>query len=190
MELEEAGRRAPQARRGCGIRRRCGATRAGAAAGATVGAARHGAVPRWPSGRRARGHPRGSRATRRRARREPGAELAELELRILRHDDALDLGDAPASPSAACPYRGLQPFGVETRTSSSDVTPISRPRWPGSAAALPRRVGRLGQRQVLVVRAGVVPALQRRGDRVVILTPEHDLDARIREGRGRGEPTS
>ena len=126
---------------------------------------------------------------------EPGAELSELELGILRHDDALDLGDAPASPSAACPYRGLQPFGVETRTTSSDVVPISRPRWPDSAGSRFLAVsGASGSGKSSLVRAGVVPALRRRGDRVVILTPEHDLDARIREAvwsgrsrrRGRG----
>ena len=41
--------------------------------------------------------------------------------------------------------------------------------------------GASGSGKSSLVRAGVVPALQRRGDRVVILTPEHDLDARIRE---------
>ena len=113
---------------------------------------------------------------------EPGAELSELELRILRHDDALDLGDAPASPSAACPYRGLQPFGVEDEDD-----------FFGRDADIEAALARLGRSRFLavsgasgsgkssLVRAGVVPALQRRGDRVVILTPEHDLDARIRE---------
>ena len=36
------------------------------------------------------------------------------------------------------------------------------------------------------MRAGVVPALQRRGNRVVLLTPEHDLDVRIREAAWSG----
>ncbi|GAA1818044.1 BTAD domain-containing putative transcriptional regulator [Agromyces neolithicus] len=113
---------------------------------------------------------------------EPGAQLAELELRILRHDVALDLGDAPASPSAACPYRGLQPFGVENEDD-----------FFGRGADIEAALTRLGTSRFLAVSgasgsgksslvcAGVVPALQRRGDRVVILTPEHDLDARIRE---------
>ena len=65
--------------------------------------------------------------------RKPGAELSELELGILRHDDALDLADVPASPSAACPYRGLQPFGVEDEDDFFGVTPTSRPRWLDSA---------------------------------------------------------
>jgi len=41
--------------------------------------------------------------------------------------------------------------------------------------------GASGSGKSSLVRAGVVPALHRRGDRVVILTPEPDLDARIRE---------
>ena len=113
---------------------------------------------------------------------EPGAELAELELQILRHDNALDLGDAPASTSAACPYRGLQSFGVENEDD-----------FFGRDADIEAALARLGTSRFLavsgasgsgkssLVRAGVVPTLQRRGDRVVILTPEHDLDARIRE---------
>lgn len=113
---------------------------------------------------------------------EPGAELAELELRILRHDEALDLGEAPASTSAACPYRGLQPFGVEDEDD-----------FFGRDADVEAALNRLGKSRFLaisgasgsgkssLVRAGVIPALQRRGDRVVMLTPEHDLDARIRE---------
>ncbi|WP_372459984.1 nSTAND1 domain-containing NTPase [Agromyces humatus] len=113
---------------------------------------------------------------------EPGAELAELELRILRHDEALDLGEAPASTSAACPYRGLQPFGVEDEDDffgrDADVeaalTRLGRSRFLAISGAS-------GSGKSSLVRAGVIPALQRRGDRVVILTPEHDLDARIRE---------
>ena len=50
--------------------------------------------------------------------------------------------------------------------------------------------GASGSGKSSLVRAGVVPALQRRGDRVVILTPEHDLDVRIRDavwGAGRAD---
>ena len=113
---------------------------------------------------------------------EPGAELSELELGILRHDDALDLGETPSSPSAACPYRGLQPFGVEDEDEFYG-------RDPDIAAALVRLArsgflavsGASGSGKSSLVRAGVVPALQRRGDRVAILSPEHDLDVRIRD---------
>ena len=112
---------------------------------------------------------------------EPGAELAELELAILRHDDALDPGDVPERPSAACPYRGLQPFGVEDEE-----------EFFGREADIDAALARIGRSRFLavsgasgsgkssLVRAGVVPALHRRGDRVVILTPEQDLDVRVK----------
>ena len=122
---------------------------------------------------------------------EPGAELSELELGILRHDDALDLDETPSSPSSACPYRGLQPFGVEDEDEFYG-------RDPDIAAALVRLArsgflavsGASGSGKSSLVRAGVVPALQRRGDRVAILSPEHDLDVRIRDavsGGGRAD---
>ncbi|WP_173924345.1 BTAD domain-containing putative transcriptional regulator [Agromyces sp. Marseille-P2726] len=113
---------------------------------------------------------------------EPGAELAELELGILRHDDSLDLIDAPVTPSSACPYRGLQPFGVEDEDiffgRSTDIgaalTRLSGSRFLAIAGAS-------GSGKSSLVRAGVVPALQRLGDRVTILTPELHLDVRIRD---------
>jgi DNA-binding SARP family transcriptional activator/outer membrane protein assembly factor BamB len=113
---------------------------------------------------------------------EPGAELTELELSILRHDDSLDLADAPTAPSSACPYRGLQPFGVEDEAiffgRSSDIgaalTRLSRSRFVAISGAS-------GSGKSSLVRAGVVPALQRLGERVTILTPELDLDVRIRD---------
>ncbi len=113
---------------------------------------------------------------------EPGAELTELELGILRHDDALDLDAAPSTASVDCPYRGLQPFGV-------DDEDLFFGRDVDIAAALGRLArsgflavsGASGSGKSSLVRAGVVPALRRRGDRVVILTPEHHLDVRIRD---------
>lgn len=122
---------------------------------------------------------------------EPGAELSELELGILRHDDSLDLDDTPSSPSTACPYRGLQPFRVEDEDEFFG-------RDADIAAALARLArsrflavsGASGSGKSSLVRAGLVPALQRRGDRVAILSPEHDLDVRIRDaisGAGRAD---
>lgn len=118
---------------------------------------------------------------------EPGAELSKLELDILRHDSALDLPDVPAGPSASCPYRGLQPFGVEDEEDffgrdadiEAALTRLGRSRFLAVSGAS-------GSGKSSLVRAGVVPALQRRGDRVVILTPERDLDARIRESAWSG----
>lgn len=122
---------------------------------------------------------------------ELGAELTELELGILRHDDRLDLDEARSTPSPDCPYRGLQPFGV-------DDEELFFGRDGDIAAALGRLArsdflavsGASGSGKSSLVRAGIVPALQRRGDRVVILTPEHHLDLRIRDaamGAGRAD---
>lgn len=122
---------------------------------------------------------------------EPGAELTELELSILRHDDSLDAADVPVSPSAACPYRGLQPFGVDDeelffgRDADIDAA-LARLARSGFLAVS----GASGSGKSSLVRAGVVPALRRRGDRVVLLSPEHDLDVRIRDaawGAGRAD---
>ena len=122
---------------------------------------------------------------------EPGAELTELELGILRHDDSLDASDVPVVPSAACPYRGLQPFGVDDeeiffgRDVDIDAA-LGRLARSGFLAVS----GASGSGKSSLVRAGVVPALRRRGDRVVILTPEQDLDVRIRDaawGAGRAD---
>ena len=122
---------------------------------------------------------------------EPGAQLSELELGILRHDDSLDLDAMPSSPSSACPYRGLQPFGVEDEDEF-----FGRDADIGAALARLARSrflavsGASGSGKSSLVRAGVVPALQRRGDRVAILSPEHDLDVRIRDavwGVGRAD---
>ncbi|WP_353816235.1 AfsR/SARP family transcriptional regulator [Agromyces sp. SYSU T00266] len=73
---------------------------------------------------------------------EPGEELRAVEVAVLRHDDSLDLGEAPRPASDVCPYRGLPPSGSRTRTTSS-VARATRPRpshgsrapgsWPSPA---------------------------------------------------------
>jgi hypothetical protein len=119
---------------------------------------------------------------------EPGDELRELELAILRHDDSLELGETPAAPSGTCPYRGLAAFGVEDEDDFFG-------RAADTAAALARLIrsrflavsGASGSGKSSLVRAGLVPALQRRGDSVTLLTPERDLDVRVRNAvRGAG----
>jgi DNA-binding SARP family transcriptional activator len=59
---------------------------------------------------------------------EPGAELSELELGILRHDDALDLGDAQRVQAPPVPTAGCNRSASSTRRTSSVVTPKSRQR--------------------------------------------------------------
>ncbi|MFC9920113.1 nSTAND1 domain-containing NTPase [Agromyces binzhouensis] len=113
---------------------------------------------------------------------EPGHELREVEIAVLRHDDSLELGDAPRPPSDACPYRGLAPFGVEDEDDffgrASDTTAalarLARSRFLAVSGAS-------GSGKSSLVRAGLIPALRRRGDRVVLLIPERDLDVHVRD---------
>ena len=113
---------------------------------------------------------------------EPGAELAELELASCATTTPSTSARRPPVASAACPYRGLQPFGVEDEDEffgrDADIEAALARLGPSRFLAVS---GASGSGKSSLVRAGVVPALRRRGDRVVILTPEHDLDVRIRE---------
>ncbi|GGI47381.1 DNA-binding SARP family transcriptional activator [Agromyces flavus] len=114
-----------------------------------------------------------------------GEELESLKLAILRHDPTLAPPDAPGDVSPACPYHGLHPFGVEDADDFFG-------RDADIAAALARLArapflaisGASGSGKSSLVRAGVVPALQRRGDRVAIFTPAHDVDIRVRDAAG------
>ena len=114
-----------------------------------------------------------------------GDELESLELAILRHDPTLAPPDAPGEVSAMCPYRGLQSFG-------SDDAGEFFGRDADIAAALARLArspflaisGSSGSGKSSLVQAGVVPALQRRGKRVAMLTPAHELDVHIRDAVG------
>ena len=79
----------------------------------------------------------------------PAPELSELELGILRHDDALDLDETPSVPAPHARIGGCSRSASRTRTSSSGGTPTSPRRSPGSPVGLPRRVRALGQREVV-----------------------------------------
>ncbi|GGI47387.1 DNA-binding SARP family transcriptional activator [Agromyces flavus] len=113
---------------------------------------------------------------------EPGEELRGLELAILRHDSVLDVGEPPATPSDACPYHGLTAFGVDDEEDFFG-------RGEDIGAALDRLAhspflavtGASGSGKSSLVRAGLVPVLRRRGDRVVILTPSAKLGAAVRD---------
>ncbi|WP_430645572.1 BTAD domain-containing putative transcriptional regulator [Agromyces sp. GXS1127] len=113
---------------------------------------------------------------------EPGEELQAVEVAVLRHDDSLDLGEAPRPASDACPYRGLAPFGVEDEDDffgrASDTTAalarLARSRFLAISGAS-------GSGKSSLVRAGLIPALRRRGDRVALLVPERDLDVHVRD---------
>lgn len=113
---------------------------------------------------------------------EPGEELRELELAILRHDPSLRPAATLEAPSADCPYPGLRSFTAEDEEHffgrDEDVrAALARlARTPFLAVS-----GASGSGKSSLVLAGVVPVLRRRGDRVVILLPTADLDRRIRD---------
>ena len=113
---------------------------------------------------------------------EPGEDLRRLELAILRHDSDLELGDPPATPSDVCPYRGLTPFGVDDeddffgRDDDIDSALGRLARSPFLAVT-----GASGSGKSSLVRAGLVPVLRRRGDRVLIRTPSSGLGTAIRD---------
>lgn len=111
-----------------------------------------------------------------------GEDLEAMELAILRHDPTLAPPEVKGAASASCPYRGLQPFGVDDADEffgrDADIAAVlsrlARSRFLAVSGAS-------GSGKSSLVRAGLVPALQRRGDRVAILTPERDLDIRLRD---------
>jgi DNA-binding SARP family transcriptional activator/outer membrane protein assembly factor BamB len=113
---------------------------------------------------------------------EPGEEMRELELAILRHDPSLTPAAAVAAPSADCPYPGLRSFAAEDEEHffgrDADVrAALARlARTPFLAVS-----GASGSGKSSLVLAGVVPVLRRRGDRVVILLPTADLERRVRD---------
>ena len=120
-----------------------------------------------------------------------GEDLEALELAILRHDPTLAPPDVQGTASATCPYRGLATYGVDDADEffgrdadvAAALSRLARSRFLAVSGAS-------GSGKSSLVRAGVVPALQRRGDRVSILAPEHDLDLRLRDavhGRGRAD---
>ncbi|KZE94569.1 Regulatory protein AfsR [Agromyces sp. NDB4Y10] len=113
---------------------------------------------------------------------EPGEELQDMELAILRHDPSLRPSTPVTVPSADCPYPGLRSFAAEDEEHyfgrDADVrAALARlARAPFLAVS-----GASGSGKSSLVLAGVVPVLRRRGDRVFVLLPSADLERRIRD---------
>ena len=95
---------------------------------------------------------------------EPSQELAALEVAILNQDPALDAVEVRPEASAACPYPGLLPFGVEDEASffgrQADVAACLDRLEAAHVLAV---VGPSGCGKSSLVRAGVAAALQRDG---------------------------
>jgi WD40 repeat protein/DNA-binding SARP family transcriptional activator len=110
---------------------------------------------------------------------DPGPDLVALEQAILRQDPSLVAEAVLPEPSAVCPYRGLVPYDV-----ADSETFFGR---DGQVADCLRRlaqngvvliVGPSGSGKSSLARAGVAAALERDGQRVVVVTPGvHPLDS-------------
>jgi WD40 repeat protein len=118
---------------------------------------------------------------------DPGPELLELERSILQQDPALVAKTSPTEPLAASPYLGLIAYDVGDSAAffgrEQDVTACLRRLDDAGVLSV---VGPSGCGKSSVVRAGVAAALERDGNRVVVVTPGRDLaDALAQAPRGR-----
>ena len=102
---------------------------------------------------------------------DPGPDVVALEMSILRQDTSLLVADAPA-PSAACPWLGLRPYGVEDADwffgREDDVAACLEILARTSVLAL---VGPSGSGKSSLLRAGLAAVLRRRGQPTVTITP-------------------
>jgi len=117
---------------------------------------------------------------------DPGSELARLEELLLQQDPSLDV-PSTREISAACPYRGLLPYGAEDADSffgrEDDVAACLRRLRDSRVLAV---VGPSGVGKSSLVRAGVVASLLRGGAPTLVITPgAHPLDQLTGLKRGR-----
>ncbi|MEP6760886.1 MAG: BTAD domain-containing putative transcriptional regulator [Sporichthyaceae bacterium] len=107
---------------------------------------------------------------------DPGQQLVELELAILNHDAGLA---APALPTSTdrgvCPYQGLVVYdrGDSERFFGRDEETAACVRVLRDSSLLVV-AGPSGSGKSSLVRAGVVPRLERTGRHVVVITPGTD----------------
>lgn len=112
---------------------------------------------------------------------DPGARLQALETAILRQDPALEAPTAGEHSDTSCPYVGLRPFDAEDAEvffgRASEVATILERVRPGSITTI---TGPSGSGKSSVLRAGVVPVLDRRGTSVSVMHPDEAGLATIR----------
>jgi DNA-binding SARP family transcriptional activator/WD40 repeat protein len=120
-----------------------------------------------------------------------GAELTALEAAILRQAPELAAVPEPASASEACPYKGLAPYD------SGDAEAFFG--RDGEVAACLERLrtspllvvaGPSGSGKSSLVRAGLVPALRRRGRAAVVFVPGQDPEAALVEATTASDDTT
>ena len=107
---------------------------------------------------------------------DPGPELSDLERAILQQDPSLAADTSTDQLPATSPYLGLLAYDV-----GDSAAYFGREQ---DVAACLRRIGQVGLLAVVgpsgcgkssLVRAGVAAALERDGNRVVVITPGRDL---------------
>jgi DNA-binding SARP family transcriptional activator/WD40 repeat protein len=108
---------------------------------------------------------------------DPGPDLVALEERILRQDESLRAIAEPRAVSAECPYKGLAPLDVGDPLFGRDIevaTCLARSIETGMLVV----TGPSGSGKSSLVRAGLVPALERQGRRCDVIVPgtSGDLD--------------
>ncbi|GAA1061065.1 nSTAND1 domain-containing NTPase [Agromyces bracchium] len=120
----------------------------------------------------------------------PGAELVALESAILNQDPSLEAPTAPPHGDADCPYRGLQPFGIDDAETffgrDADIRAALNRLSTSPFLAIS---GASGSGKSSLVLAGIVPALRARGDHVVVIGTGTTPLPRLREafaGQGDG----
>jgi DNA-binding SARP family transcriptional activator/WD40 repeat protein/energy-coupling factor transporter ATP-binding protein EcfA2 len=110
---------------------------------------------------------------------DPGPDLVALEQAILRQDPSLVAEAVLPEPSAVCPYRGLVPYDVADSETffgrDGEVADCLRRLAQNGVVLI---VGPSGSGKSSLARAGVAAALERDGQRVVVVTPGvHPLDS-------------
>jgi DNA-binding SARP family transcriptional activator/WD40 repeat protein len=106
---------------------------------------------------------------------DPGSGLVELEARILRQDTSLDAAAVPARVAAECPYKGLAAYGVDDEAGffgRDDEVAACVERLASTSLLVV--AGPSGCGKSSLVRAGLVPALARRGRPAVVVVPGAD----------------
>jgi DNA-binding SARP family transcriptional activator/WD40 repeat protein len=109
-----------------------------------------------------------------------GAELTALEAAILRQAPELAAVPEPASVSDACPYKGLAPYDsgdAEAFFGRDDEVAACLERLRSTPLLVV--AGPSGSGKSSLVRAGLVPALRRRGRAAVVFVPGQDPEAAL-----------
>lgn len=112
---------------------------------------------------------------------DPGAELVELEARMLAQDPTLlEVPNRIGGSSATCPYRGLRPFdAADADFYFGRATVVADAVRRLEEFPLLLVVGPSGSGKSSLVRAGIMPAMARVGHPASVLTPGTDALAAL-----------